>query len=131
MSYYLDLGMEILARNPLTGRFNKGTTSWNKGMTWDEMGISKRKQKKILSNLQHLGRHDIGGWNKKAVVALDDEGNKVGWFESIMQAGKKVGVTSKNINYCCKGRRKHAGGYRWKYFSEWEEKKKDENTTDN
>ena len=42
MSYYLEFGPQVKMKNPLNGQFNKGHATWNKGMTWDEMGISPR-----------------------------------------------------------------------------------------
>jgi len=118
MSYYLEFGDTVKLRNPLNGQFNKGAAAWNKGMTWKEMGISKRKQKKILSNLQHLGRPDIGGWNKKAVVALDDDGNILAWYSSACDAEGKTGLCARNIRSCCNCMRKHVGGYRWRFFDD-------------
>lgn len=58
---------------------------------------------------------NIGGWNKKAVVAVDMEGNIAGWFESAMDAEKKTGICKRNINSVCNGKRKHAGGFKWEF----------------
>ena len=55
---------------------------------------------------------NIGGWNKKAVVAVDMEGNVVGWFSSGKDAEKKTGICARNINSVCNGKRKYAGGFK-------------------
>ena len=36
-------------------------------------------------------------------------------YESITEAQKQTGINHSNIVYCCKGKRKIAGGYRWRY----------------
>lgn len=120
MGYYLELGPEIPVRNRVNGQFNKGAAAWNKGMTWKEMGISNDVQSRMRANLTlgRKGRPDLGGWNKIEVVALDDDGNIIAWFESASDAEKKTGISKRNINHCCHGKRKHVGGYRWKFFSE-------------
>ena len=39
-------------------------------------------------------------------------------FDSITKAAKAVDVDRGNISRCCKGQRKTAGGYHWKYYEE-------------
>lgn len=51
---------------------------------------------------------------KKAVVSIDDFGNKE-YFESQMDAERKTGVWHTNISKCCKGKQNKAGGYAWRY----------------
>ena len=36
-------------------------------------------------------------------------------YESAMEAYRQTGIRQCNINHCCNGKRKHAGGYSWKY----------------
>ena len=38
-------------------------------------------------------------------------------YESIISASKMTGIDPKAISSNCRGRTKHAGGYRWKYLS--------------
>lgn len=79
--------------------------------------MALRKDRKIrriaMKNLRP--RMDIGGWNKRAVFALDDEGKIAGWFESALDAEKKTGICKENIRKVCHGRRKKAGGFRWEF----------------
>lgn len=106
-----------LERNPITGEYLKGLTPHNKGKKWDEW-LNKENQEKVLQNLakyRKKGNPAIGGWNKKAVIATDDEGKILGWFCSALDASLKTGICNRNILKCCHGTRKHAGGVRWEF----------------
>lgn len=60
-------------------------------------------------SLQHYkGSHHL------AVIGTDKDGNSM-LFNSLCDASRKTGVCVENICNCCKGKRKKAGGYRWKY----------------
>ena len=102
--------------NPTNGQFLKGHVPHNKGKKWSDY-MDMRKAKRIIriakKNLRP--RMDIGGWNKRAVVALDDDGNVVGWFSSATDAQKKTGICDRNIRTVCYGKRKKAGGFRWEF----------------
>lgn len=54
---------------------------------------------------------------KRSVLQLDNEGNEVGLFYSLMEAKRKLGIDASSIMRCCKGKQKTAGGYKWKYNS--------------
>ena len=58
------------------------------------------------------------GYKYRPVVAYDKEGSIVGEFSSLKDADKATGVDFRNIQACCKGRKKTAGGYVWKYSNE-------------
>lgn len=49
----------------------------------------------------------------KPVIMID--GNTFTTFLSAKEAEQKTGISRKNISMCCKGIRKHAGGYAWKF----------------
>lgn len=56
-------------------------------------------------------------WNKNIQVAQYSlSGELIGIFSSLKEASSKIGVNSKTISLCCKGNRKTAGGYIWKYY---------------
>lgn len=102
--------------NPTNGQFLKGHVPHNKGKKWEEwMDMRKAKRIKRIAVKNLKCRMNIGGWNKKAVYALDEDNNIVGWFESTCDAEKKVGICARNIRSVCNGKRKHAGGFKWKY----------------
>lgn len=50
----------------------------------------------------------------KKVIQLDLNDNVLNEFESMRQAEQKTGVLVKNISSCCNGKRKSAGGYKWR-----------------
>ena len=111
--------------NKLTGQFFKGHTPWNKGKTWAELKIKKRSQKRMAKGWKNLELHrcrsPYAGKNKKPIFQLDDEGNVLGWFESVSKAAEVTGTNTHNIGQVCRGKRKHAGGYVWAH----EENKKE------
>ena len=102
--------------NPVTKAFLKGHVPFNKGKRWKEW-MSKDAQLRAMRGWKNLkGRMDLGGWNAKPVVMIRDDGR---WFifPSILEAGRKTVVQSRNINSVCHKKRKHAGGFRW-FFEE-------------
>lgn len=51
----------------------------------------------------------------KPVQQLNEVGEVVRTFTSVLAAAKTLGIDSTNISNVCKGKRITAGGYRWKY----------------
>ena len=100
--------------NPVNGQFLKGHIPHNKGKKMedylDNQAIKRIKEAGIKNLKPNM---NICGWNKKAVMALDDEDKILGWFSSAMDAERKTGICSRNINTVCNGKRKHAGGFKW------------------
>lgn len=52
---------------------------------------------------------------KKLVVQLDLEDNFVAEYSSVAEASRNTGVSKTCISRCCRGERKHSGGFLWKY----------------
>lgn len=50
----------------------------------------------------------------KKVIQLDLNDNVLNEFESIKQAGQETGVFATSISACCNGKRKSAGGFKWR-----------------
>lgn len=57
--------------------------------------------------------------NVKPVVQLDKKGNFINEYDSIINASKSTSVCETNILNCCKGIYGHAGGFIWRYSSEY------------
>ncbi len=99
------------------GRFCKGNKPWNKGKSWDDMGISKEVQQFMRKNLekyQGKGNPKMAGWNSKPVIAIDMYGTHQHWFKSSVDAARKLGLIARNIRRACvKGY--YCGEYRWKF----------------
>jgi hypothetical protein len=102
---------------PKPGRFYKGHTPHNKGKKWSEW-LDGRKKRKILKNLTHVGRPDIGGWNEKQVVGISIDG-KACVFESSKDVERKLGIESRNVRGCCEGKRNLAGGLFFMWADNW------------
>lgn len=105
-------------RNWQTGTFLKGHIPHNRGKKWAEW-MDMRKAKKILRiGMKNLkGRSDIGGWNKKPVVAITPDGRQF-YFESATDAERITGLIRRNITRCCQGKCKHCGKFQWFYFND-------------
>ena len=50
----------------------------------------------------------------KKVIQLDLNDNVLNEFESMRQAEQETGALARNISSCCNGKRKSAGGYKWR-----------------
>ncbi|ATE84065.1 HNH endonuclease [Lactococcus phage LP0304] len=50
----------------------------------------------------------------KKVVQLDLNDNVLNEFESMKQAGQETGTSAGDISSCCNGKRKSAGGFKWR-----------------
>lgn len=56
-----------------------------------------------------------GKERRKSVIQLDSHGKQVNTFISQVHAGKHTGISTSSISQACRGTRKSAGGYYWKY----------------
>lgn len=60
-------------------------------------------------------KRKIGEGNSKSIEMLSLSGEVLRKFSSITQAESELRINHSHISQCCKGTRKTAGGYRWKY----------------
>lgn len=105
-------------KNLTTGRYMKGSIPHNKGKKWDEW-LSKDMQEKIKRGLARpvKNRYNVGGWNKKAVIMIDSEGNRA-YFESAEEVSRRTGIHSACIKRVCSKERKQTHGCRFFWFSD-------------
>lgn len=54
----------------------------------------------------------------KKTLQFDKDGNLLNIFENMKEASRATGIGHTNIARCCKGERKTAGGFIWKYETE-------------
>jgi len=73
--------------------------------------------KQLWQDPEHRAKH-IAAAKTRSVAAYDKEGEMVLLFDSITQAGIETGSDVRNIQACCKGRKRTAGGYVWRYVDE-------------
>ena len=50
---------------------------------------------------------------RKRVAQKTIDGKLLKVFESISEASRQTGIPAGNITHCCKGRIRHAGGFKW------------------
>lgn len=88
---------------------------FGKGLPFEQW--LKESQERMYRR-EHRG--SPGGWNRRAVVAIDSEGRQH-HCESIAKAAKAVGVCDTAIGRCLKKKQHTSAGFRWFYFDdpEW------------
>lgn len=66
---------------------------------------------------ENMSQRIYGKGNPRAVavVQLNKSGEEIARYDTLADAFRETGVRQSDICYCCKGRRKTAGGYLWKY----------------
>ena len=87
------------------------------GFIWRYYGDELTKEYIIFCNKR---KPRIKIKNRIAQYSLSDELIYV--FENLMEAELKTNINDSNILACCKGKRKSAGGYIWKYYENKEMK---------
>lgn len=70
-----------------------------------------------LDRRRHQREINLGELHPRArsVCQLNESGTIINIFPTSIEAAKCLGCKHSNITKCCKGERKRAGGYRWKY----------------
>ena len=86
--------------------------------------IDENKLNNDLSNLEWctVRENNMHGTRTKRVaeklsqkvIQLDLNDNVLNEFESMKQAGQETGTSASHISHCCNGKRKSAGGYKWR-----------------
>lgn len=88
--------------------------------------INEDKTDNRVENLEYCDRKyncNYGTRNKKVAIVksipilqFSLDGELVRKWDSAEEASKELNIFRSSIIECCKGRRKSAGGYRWKYY---------------
>lgn len=55
---------------------------------------------------------------KKEINQYSKDGNFIKRYEAIIDVEKELKISNSNVSKCCKGKRKTAGGYIWRYANE-------------
>lgn len=100
------------------GRFKEGNIPWNRGMSWEEQGVSEDVRKYKLERLREGNRKRVRSHeptHSKPVIQYDEYGNRLHWYVSSEAAARKVGCCGRNIRSVCQGKRYYAGGYHWEW----------------
>lgn len=99
---YLKQGWRL--GNPKMSEAKKGKTPWNKGKTSPLKGIS-RPQSVINKMINNSTR-------KKKIICINNE--KI--YNSLNDASRELGISSKGISRVCTGCRKQYKGYKFRYY---------------
>ena len=75
------------------------------------------KTNNVASNLEWMTKGDNVIYSKARKVQMFDKktGELLATFPSACEAGRVTGIQNSNISECCRGKRKSAGGYIWRY----------------
>ena len=79
------------------------------------------------SNYDKNNNYDNRSHIKKKIVQLDLNNNFIKEYNSIAEAEKETNILNQNITKCCKGKRNHAGKFKWMYKSDYEKYIEDKN----
>ena len=74
-------------------------------MTWEENKAKGSRDRK----------NGVNNKKSKAVLQYDLQGNLIKEYYSIMQAERETKISNVSISRVCNGKRKTAGGFKWKY----------------
>ena len=81
--------------------------------------IEGNKLNNALSNLRAVTRRENQSnpatTQEKAVIRVGSMPWEDVEYPSITEASRQLGISHTNISACLRGKRKHAGGYSWKY----------------
>lgn len=81
-----------------------------------------------LENLEFCSYKHNNNWGTKnarrakPIMQLDKNNQKIKIWESAAAVERELGINHGHIGSCCNGNRKTAGGYRWEYIDEKENK---------
>lgn len=79
--------------------------------------ISKTKKGKQLSE-EAKQKMSINSSKRIKIVQYDKQGNLIKIWDCMMDVQRQLEINASHISECCKGKRKSAGGYIWKYYEE-------------
>ena len=78
-----------------------------------DKGISKSETHRYKMSIAKLGKSSTNP--KKPILQYDKQGNFIKEWSSGTEVSKVLGISHGNIIKCCKGLRKHIGGFVWQY----------------
>jgi len=84
-----------------------------KPYTFDNIRLTTWRENKAKGESDR--RNGINNKVNKAVLQFTRDGELVAEFHSTKEAQRQTGIHYTNIGYTCKGKRKTAGGFIWKY----------------
>ncbi len=95
---------------PMAGRNHSETTK--RLMSERQRGMPSPLRGKRLTE-EH--KQNLSESHGRSVIQTDKDGCVVNVYRSVTEASKATGVADSNISGVCRGRKKTAGGFHWKY----------------
>jgi len=86
--------------------YESKTGIW-KGYRWSFQKKTKEEWLKISSQYKS---------SRKRVAQLSEDGTEIAKFDTLRIAAKTMGVSVSAISHCCRGKTKHAAGFKWKFL---------------
>ena len=74
--------------------------------------------KKECNGMYNVRRFGENNPRALKVIQYDKQGNIIKIWDYIKQASLELKIKDSNISECCKGKRKSAGGFIWRYYKE-------------
>ena len=116
---FLPHGEHMKLHNIGKTTWNKGKSSWNKGKHWSleaRIKMSKSKKGQIPWNKGKKISVEQTIKHCKHVCQIDKiTGTIIKHWLSAKEASETLGINGSSIVGCCKGKRKSAGGFIWRY----------------
>lgn len=93
------------------GRFTSEETKRKISEALKGRALKKETKEKLRNHPKIKGNTN----RRKTVYQIDNTGNLVAVYNNTYEADLKTGINRCNISACCRGRLKHAGGFKWTY----------------
>ena len=93
------------------------TTKENCNNTLSKINMRRNAKKPCL------GKFGAEHPNAKEIVQFTYDGQFISKWSCAKEAGRELEIERRNITNCCLGKRKSAGGYKWKYASDCRQRK--------
>lgn len=98
---------------PRTEEWNTKISASNKIAYKKGTEVREKATKRCIEN---------GLSKREPVEQCDNEWNVIRRFESMKSAGRETGIRDGNISKCCRGKALTAGGYKWRYATEYSDR---------
>lgn len=94
---------------------NAGKNNYMYGKHMSEETKMKLREKSLGRKKSNEERKKISDGRKKPVIRFTKDGKYIDEFISALDAEVDAGISRSHISQCCKGERKSAGGYVWRF----------------
>ena len=88
-------------------------------LEWCDYSHNLKEAHRLGLNInKYKGKYGKEAQFSKPLLQYDLDGNFIKEWENAVQVKRELGYCAENIRNVCKGRRKQANGYKWKYKEE-------------